>query len=145
MNYNKFEFQNPYQLRLEDFVNDGTIRKIAAGIGEILKTSRDEYIAIQDDVAGSWTVSSTLHFFRLGGLTNGSSKTVKTLTEEEMKTAMALMSVILSQFGIFVIEPCPNVAQATTTICNTALYIRFCERKQNLLLQFCYGRSRARS
>src|ERR1700744_3923321 len=33
VNYNKFEFQNPYQTRLNDFVNEGIMRKLVFCIG----------------------------------------------------------------------------------------------------------------
>ena len=65
-NYNKFEFRNPYRLRLEDFVNESAIQKVARGIGSACSHSRDFYVAIQEDVAEGWTVGSTLTYFGLG-------------------------------------------------------------------------------
>ncbi|CAK7262558.1 hypothetical protein SEPCBS57363_000127 [Sporothrix epigloea] len=70
-NYNKFEFQNPYQLRLKDFVNDQAIHTIIWGVGEACAELRTQYIDIQDDLPEGWTLSSTLGMIGLGG----SSKT----------------------------------------------------------------------
>lgn len=47
-NYNKFEFQNPYQLRLGDFVNEETIQKTLWGVGDACQVLREQYIDIQD-------------------------------------------------------------------------------------------------
>ena len=65
-NYNKFEFRNPYRLRLEDFVNEGIIEKIVRGLGIACSRSRDYYVAIQEDVAESWNLSNTLAYISLG-------------------------------------------------------------------------------
>ena len=65
-NYNKFEFRNPYRLRLEDFVNEGIIQKVVRGLGSICSQSRDSYVAIQEDVAEGWTLSNTLAYISLG-------------------------------------------------------------------------------
>lgn len=67
-NYNKFEFRNPYRLRLEDFVNESAIQKIAEGVGSACSQSSNAYIAIQEDVAEGWTVGSTLAYIGLGAL-----------------------------------------------------------------------------
>ena len=91
VNYNKFEFQNPYQLRLEDFVNDSTIHKMTNGIGTILLSSRNAYLNIQDDLTEGWTFASTLTYFGLGGLITTSRTAAATLSEEDMKIAFASM------------------------------------------------------
>lgn len=65
-NYNKFEFRNPYRLRLEDFVNEGIIQKIIRGLGSTCSQSRDSYVAIQEDIAEGWTLSNTLAYISLG-------------------------------------------------------------------------------
>lgn len=67
-NYNRFEFRNPYRLRLEDFVNESAIQKIARGIGSACSHSRNSYVVIQEDVAEGWTVGSTLAYIGLGVL-----------------------------------------------------------------------------
>ncbi|KAI9777102.1 MAG: hypothetical protein M1839_009058 [Geoglossum umbratile] len=71
VNYNKFEFQNPYRLRLDDFVNETIIRKIIKSIGQTSSSSRDRYVAVQDDLPEGWNLNSTLTFFGLGGLAQG--------------------------------------------------------------------------
>ncbi|MCJ1408072.1 hypothetical protein MMC19_002145 [Ptychographa xylographoides] len=68
VNYNKFEYRNPYRLRLEDFVNESTIQKIISGLGSIFAQSRQKYAAIFEDVAEGWNLSSTLTYIGLGVL-----------------------------------------------------------------------------
>ncbi|KAK2735204.1 hypothetical protein FQN57_001309 [Myotisia sp. PD_48] len=84
-NYNKFEFQNPYQLRLDDFVNEATILKIVKGIGAACSSLRNSYIAVQDDLPEGWTWSSTLAFFSFGFYTPGSKPHAQPQSPEEMK------------------------------------------------------------
>ncbi|KAI4168821.1 MAG: hypothetical protein LQ346_009028, partial [Caloplaca aetnensis] len=67
-NYNKFEFRNPYRSRLEDFVNDGAIQKVIQGFGAVCCRSRDQYVAIREDIEEGWTLSSTLKYIGLGVL-----------------------------------------------------------------------------
>ena len=64
-NYNKFEAQNVYQNRLEDFLNEETIRLLVISFAECCRQIRDEYIAIQDDAVSTWTLSSTLNYVGL--------------------------------------------------------------------------------
>ncbi|KAH8811823.1 hypothetical protein F5884DRAFT_783550 [Xylogone sp. PMI_703] len=84
-NYNKFEFQNPYRLRLDDFVNEATIQKIIRSVGATCITSRAAYIAIQDDIPEGWTLSSTLGMIGLGGLAPGSRPATPVLDPEVAK------------------------------------------------------------
>ncbi|PSR74756.1 hypothetical protein BD289DRAFT_379807, partial [Coniella lustricola] len=70
-NYNKFEFQNPYQLRLNDFVNEETIQKIIRSVGSACQDLRTQYVDIQDDLPEAWTFSSTLNLFGLGAIAPG--------------------------------------------------------------------------
>ncbi|KAI9664344.1 MAG: hypothetical protein M1831_002277 [Alyxoria varia] len=91
VNYNKFEFQNPYQLRLEDFVDDSTIHRMMNGIGTILLSSRNAYLNIQDDLTEGWSFASTLTYFGLGGLITTSRTAAANLSEEDMKVAFASM------------------------------------------------------
>ncbi len=58
-NYNRFEFMNPYRLRLDDFVNEGIIQKIIRAVGEHCENSKQEYVEIQDDLPEGWTLKST--------------------------------------------------------------------------------------
>lgn len=64
-NYNKFEFENPYQLRLNDFVNETAIQKIVRGLGQSCAGLRNDYVAVQDDIPEGWTISNTLTFLGL--------------------------------------------------------------------------------
>lgn len=67
-NYNKFEFQNPYQMRLNDFVNEGTIQKIIASVGYSCQTLRAQYTDVQDDLPENWSLTSTLQKMGLGAM-----------------------------------------------------------------------------
>ncbi|KAI9717069.1 MAG: hypothetical protein M1812_005004 [Candelaria pacifica] len=68
VNYNKFEFQNPYRLRLDDFVNEAAIQKIIVSVGTTCLLARTQYIAVQDDLPEGWTISNTLAYIGLGAL-----------------------------------------------------------------------------
>ena len=92
-NYNKFEFQNPYQLRLDDFVNETTIHKIVKGFGHTCAALRNGYVAIQDDIPEGWTISSTLTFFGLGAIAPGTKEKATPPTAEEAKELFAALYV----------------------------------------------------
>ncbi|KAI9717458.1 MAG: hypothetical protein M1828_007220 [Chrysothrix sp. TS-e1954] len=89
VNYNKFEFQNPYQHRFEDFVNEPIIQKTVQGLGQIYESSRNRYIAVQDDQPEGWNLSNTMTYFGLGGLTTSTKTGTGAMTDEEAKTAFA--------------------------------------------------------
>jgi len=65
---NKFEFQNPYQLRLADFVNDATIKRIVREIGIASSQARADYIAIQDDLPDGWSLGGVLSYVGLSAI-----------------------------------------------------------------------------
>lgn len=88
VNYNKFEFRNPYRVRLEDFVNETTISKVVRGFGVVCSRSRDQYVAIQEDIGEGWTWSSTLKYIGLGVLAPSRSAT-PTRNPEEAKDLFA--------------------------------------------------------
>ncbi|KAF3318603.1 hypothetical protein TWF173_006625 [Orbilia oligospora] len=67
-NYNKFEIQNSYQLRLADFVNETSIRQIVYTIGAASARCREDYIAVQDDAPEGWSFGSVLSLMGLGGI-----------------------------------------------------------------------------
>ncbi len=67
-NYNKFEFQNPYRLRLDDFVNEGTIQKIIRSVGSTCGELRTKYVEIQEDLPEGWSFASTLSMIGLGAI-----------------------------------------------------------------------------
>lgn len=70
-NYNKFESQNPYRLRLDDFVNEGTIQKIIRSVGQTCSASRNKYVAVLDDIPEGWSLSNTLSMIGLGAIAPG--------------------------------------------------------------------------
>ncbi|KAF4467117.1 hypothetical protein FALBO_6013 [Fusarium albosuccineum] len=89
-NYNKFEFQNPYQLRFNDFVNESAIQKIVNCIGQACQTVRSRYITIQDDLPEGWTFSGTLNMIGLGAIAPGPRPVRKPVYDVE--TAKALFT-----------------------------------------------------
>lgn len=90
VNYNKFEFQNPYQHRLADFINETAIKKAVAGMGAAFATSRDVYIAVHDDQPESWSLGGTLSSIGLRGLVTTKPKPV-VLTAEEQRAAFSFL------------------------------------------------------
>ena len=84
-NYNKFEFQNPYQNRLEDFVNEAAMHEIAEEIGHAASQVRDSYVAVQEDMPEGWNLSSTLTFVGLRALSPDRRSKKVVPTEEEAK------------------------------------------------------------
>jgi hypothetical protein len=92
-NYNKFEFQNPYRTRLDDFVNDTIIRKIVLSVGTTCALSRDKYVEIQEDLPEGWSIGNTLAFVGLGALSPGRRPSTPQLTPEEAKARFTALSV----------------------------------------------------
>lgn len=88
-NYNKFEFQNPYRMRLDDFVNEATIQKIIRSVGTTCQTTRDKYIEIQDDLPEGWTLNSTLSMIGLGAIAPGGKPTAPVIDPEMAKEMFA--------------------------------------------------------
>ncbi|KAI2708921.1 hypothetical protein CBS147333_3286 [Penicillium roqueforti] len=88
-NYNKFEFQNPYQLRLDDFVNESSIEKVAKGVGLACNRLRNGYIAVQDDIPEGWSFTNTLIFFGLRALAPGARDRANPPSAEEAKAMFA--------------------------------------------------------
>jgi hypothetical protein len=85
-NYNKFEFQNPYRLRLDDFVNDAIIQKLIRSFGDTCSKLRDAYVAVQDDLPEGWSLGSTLSYIGLGALAPGSRPSTPTPAADETKS-----------------------------------------------------------
>ncbi|KHN99242.1 uncharacterized protein MAM_02940 [Metarhizium album ARSEF 1941] len=83
-NYNKFEFQNPYQLRFNDFVNEDTIQKTIRCIGYTCQALRLDYIDVQDDLPEGWTLSNTLNLIGLGLIIRGSKPEKKPVYDPEI-------------------------------------------------------------
>ncbi|KEZ45446.1 Uncharacterized protein SAPIO_CDS1754 [Scedosporium apiospermum] len=82
-NYNKFEFQNPYQLRLSDFVNEATIQKIIRCVGATCQKLRGQYVDVQDDIPEAWSLSSTLTMIGLGAIAPGKKPERKKVYDAE--------------------------------------------------------------
>ncbi|KAI5302902.1 hypothetical protein KEM55_000825 [Ascosphaera atra] len=80
-NYNKFEFQNPYQLRLDDFVNEATIVHIVKGVGATCHELRNGYLDVQNDLPEGWSITSFL----------GLRSKEKQLTPEETREMFAAL------------------------------------------------------
>jgi hypothetical protein len=92
-NYNKFEFQNPYRTRLDDFVNDAIIKKIVFCIGSTCSSARDKYVEVLDDLPEAWSIGSTLAFVGLGALAPGRKPATPVLTPEEQKVKFSALYV----------------------------------------------------
>lgn len=90
-NYNKFEFQNPYRLRLDDFVNDAVIQELIRCFGASCLKLRDAYVAIQDDMPEGWTLGSTLNYIGLGALAPSSRPATPIPAPEEAKSLFAAL------------------------------------------------------
>jgi len=91
VNYNKFELQNPYRLRMDDFVNESIIQKIVVSFGETCIKLRDAYVAMQDDMPEGWSLGSTLNYFGLGMLAPTSRPTTPTRSTDESKPLFATL------------------------------------------------------
>ncbi|KAK0705933.1 hypothetical protein B0T26DRAFT_724995 [Lasiosphaeria miniovina] len=87
-NYNKFEFQNPYQMRLNDFVNEGVIKKIIKSVGYTCQTIRAHYVEVQDDLPEGWTLASTLNLIGLGAIAPGGKAPPKPAYDAETAKKM---------------------------------------------------------
>jgi hypothetical protein len=87
-NYNKFEFRNPYQMRLSDFVNESTIQKIIRCIGYTCQVVRAEYVDVQDDLPEGWTLSRTLNMIGLGFIIPGPKPEKKPVYDAETTKQM---------------------------------------------------------
>jgi hypothetical protein len=88
--YNKFETQNVYQNRLEDFVNADTIRLLVSQAGHAFSRIRDEYVAVFDDYPVPWTLVSTLKMVGLKSLSSDAASPAPP-TEEEAKTKFTVL------------------------------------------------------
>ncbi|KAI9848241.1 MAG: hypothetical protein M1838_000597 [Thelocarpon superellum] len=84
-NYNKFEFQNPYRMRLDDFVNESTIQTVVRCIGQTCQSARNDYVAIQDDLPEGWTLSNAMSYFGLSALASGTTPTPQAPSPEAAK------------------------------------------------------------
>lgn len=136
VNYNKFEFQNPYRLRLDDFVNDAIIHKIIVSFGETCVKLRDAYIAVQDDMPEGWSLGSTLNYFSLGLLAPASTSRPVTPTPnaEESKSLFATLYVELAQYETCSLTAFPALGQRSA--CSCRLTISPMQTRSSALLSF---------
>jgi hypothetical protein len=84
-NHNKFESQNPYQNRLEDFVDETTIQSLVLGIAHACLVVRDSYLAVHDDMPQGWNLQTTLAYVGLRALTPEANTKRPAPSEEEAK------------------------------------------------------------
>lgn len=82
-NYNKFEFQNPYQLRLNDFVNEASIQTIIRSVGSACQILRRQFIDVQDDLPEGWTLATTLNMIGLRAIAPGGKPAPKPVPDAE--------------------------------------------------------------
>ncbi|KAM0335068.1 hypothetical protein ACHAQA_000102 [Verticillium albo-atrum] len=87
-NYNKFEFQNPYQQRLNDFVNEPTIQKTIRCAGYACQKLRLDYVDVLEDLPEGWTFSNTLHMIGLGIVARGPKPEKKVVYDAETQKQM---------------------------------------------------------
>lgn len=98
-NYNKFEFQNPYQLRLNDFVNEASIQRIVRCVGQTCSSLRGQYLDILEDLPEGWSLSHTLSMIGLGKITPGARPNQPPNHDSEAaKQMFAKLSVVLVPF-----------------------------------------------
>lgn len=83
-NYNKFEAQNIYRSRMEDFINEQIMVKLVDGFANTCGDIRDTYVAVQDDAPPQWTIGTTLSYVGLRALTPEAKKPLPP-TEDEAK------------------------------------------------------------
>ncbi len=139
-NYNKFEFQNPYRMRMGDFVNENLIRKIIGAVGRTCVSMRDEYVAVQDDSPEEWSVSGTLAYLGLGSLGIGKKPPRRTLDEEAAKTMFGRLFVestsfsprnqLMSSEDPLLTPPCyyPPTTLCMQTRCSTSIWYQWGEK-----------------
>ena len=97
-NYNKFEFQNPYRLRLDDFVNEGIIRKIIKSVGHTCTNIRGEYVKVQDDLPDGWTITNTLSMIGLGAIAPGGKPVPQAIDPEVAKNMIMKLYVLSGEY-----------------------------------------------
>ncbi|RYP01830.1 hypothetical protein DL764_006061 [Monosporascus ibericus] len=87
-NYNKFEFQNPYQLRLNDFVNEAAIQKVIRCIGQTCQRLRGQYVEILEDLPEGWSIAGALNMIGLGAIAPGAKAKKKPTYDPEVAKQM---------------------------------------------------------
>jgi hypothetical protein len=133
-NYNKFEFQNPYQLRMNDFVNEAAIQKVIRGVGFACQSLRSQYVEVLDDMPEGWTIASTLHKIGLGAVAPGPRPPPKPVVYDA-ETQKKMFSELYAR------SPSPKrpntdrLAQTRRASRHPLSHLRLHPRQQALLLQ----------
>ncbi|KAI9661538.1 MAG: hypothetical protein M1829_006229 [Trizodia sp. TS-e1964] len=126
-NSNKFEFQNPYRLRLDDFVNETAIHKIIKSVGRTCAASRARYVAVQDDLPEGWNLNTTMTFLGLGALAPGAKTAAVPPTNEEAKILFAE----LPDPGAAILLATYDFANANKLFCFNLVTLPAEERRQD--------------
>lgn len=83
-NYNKFEMHNQYRVRLADFVNDDTMKRVVESVAWTCTLARSRYMTICDDTPAGWSMAGTLSYVGLGSWA-GAKPAPPALTEEQQR------------------------------------------------------------
>ena len=68
VNYNKFEFHNPYLSRVEGLKDQAGINSILGSISATCILCRDQYAVVLEDIPEGYTLGGALSWIGLGGL-----------------------------------------------------------------------------
>lgn len=75
-------------MRLSDFVNEATIRKIIRCVGETCQRLRSQYVDVQEDLPEGWTLNGTLRMIGLGAVARGPKPEKKPMHDAETTKTM---------------------------------------------------------
>lgn len=84
-NYDKFETQNQYRVRLADYVDENGMEKVIESIGWTCKLLQERYVAVLDDSPAVWSIGGTLSYVGLGALARTKAP-APALSEDEQRT-----------------------------------------------------------
>jgi hypothetical protein len=84
-NYDKFETQNQYRVRLADYLNESAMQKVVESVGWTCRLLQERYIAILDDTPAVWSIGGTLSYVGLGALAR-TKPAAPVLSEDEQRT-----------------------------------------------------------
>ena len=75
---------------MEDFVNETVIDRVVRGLGQTCSQTRDDYVALLEDVNEGWSLSSALNYIGLGMLAPAKVSSVPTAHVDDAKDFAAL-------------------------------------------------------
>ncbi|GAB7329524.1 hypothetical protein MBLNU13_g01293t2 [Cladosporium sp. NU13] len=87
-NYDKFETQNQYKVRLAEYLDGAGMEKVIESIGWTCKLLQDLYVGIMDDSPAVWSIGGTLSYVGLGALARTKAP-APVLSEDEQRTLFA--------------------------------------------------------